>query len=400
MRGLTAAALAASVGMLASLSTPAFAAEGVTWRRDHVRQVEIAALERALGKEFAAQLRLRPHIVGGFKAAPGQWPFQVALLDASTPNNANAQFCGGALIDKLFVVTAAHCVFGSRAAEIDVLTGTQSLAIGGARRHVAAITIHPGYNDNTLDFDIAVIKLKTAATGIAVSRLVSNVQEKPLASAGTKTWVTGWGSTKASGGGYPKDLYQVGVPIVSTAVCNGKNSYDGEITARMICAGFKNGGKDSCDGDSGGPMIVKDSLGRWRAQAGIVSWGDGCAQPNLYGVYSRVAVLSSWASHVVAGLAPVHASADCERLRGLPQLACLDAAISENQREIRSYLVELRAGTTSARNSVITASQRTWASSLESSCASRATAERKLCVLKQMEKRAAALAEKMSLAAD
>src|SRR6185312_8709756 len=108
MRRLAAVALAASVGMLASLSSPALAAEGVTWRRDHIRQVEIAALERVLGKEFAAQLRLRPHVVGGFKAAPGQWPFQVALLDSSVANNANAQFCGGALIDKLFVVTAAH----------------------------------------------------------------------------------------------------------------------------------------------------------------------------------------------------------------------------------------------------------------------------------------------------
>ena len=400
MRRLAAAVLAASAGMIASLSTPALAAEGVTWRRAHVHQVEIAALERVLGKEIAAQLRMRPHVVGGFKAAPGQWPFQVALLDASVANNANAQFCGGALIDKLFVVTAAHCVFGSRATEIDVLTGTQSLAIGGTRRHVAAIRIHPGYNDNTLDFDIAIIKLKTAATGIVVSHLISQRQEAALAPAGTQTWVTGWGSTIASGGGYPKDLYQVGVPIVSRTDCNDANSYNGEITARMICAGFKNGGKDSCDGDSGGPMIVKDSLGRWRAQAGIVSWGDGCAQPNLYGVYSRVAVLSSWAYHIVAGLAPVHASADCERLIGLPQLACLDAAISENRREIQSYLAELRAGTTPARNAVIAASQRTWASSLGSSCASHATAERELCVLRQMEKRAATLAEKMSLAGD
>lgn len=383
MRKITAAALAASVGVLGLLSTPVFAAEGVTWRRDHVRQVEIAALERVLGKDFVAQLRMRPHVVGGVKAPPGRWPFQVALLDSSVANNANAQFCGGALIDKLFVVTAGHCVFGSRAAEIDVLTGSQSLATGGTRRHVASITLHPRYNDNTLDFDIAVIKLKTAATGIAVSHLISQGQEAALAPVGRSTFVLGWGSTKAAGGGYPKDLYQVGVPIVSRTDCNDANSYDGEITARMICAGFKNGGKDSCDGDSGGPMIVKDSLGRWRTQAGVVSWGDGCAQPNLYGVYSRVAVLSSWVNHVVAGLAPVHTSADCERLRGLPQLACLDAAISENRREIQS----LR-------------SQHTAEASLEDACASRAAAEHKLCVLKQMEKRAAVLADKMSLAAE
>lgn len=383
MSRLTAAALAAAVGMLTSLPISAPAADGVTWRREHVRQVEIAALERVFGKEFAAQLHMRPHVVGGVKAPPGQWPFQVALLDASVANNANAQFCGGALIDKFFVVTAAHCVFGSRAAEIDVLTGTQSLATGGTRRHVAAIRVHPSYNDNTLDYDVAVIKLTSAATGIVVSRLISQRQEAALAPVGTQTWVTGWGSTKAAGGGYPKDLYQVSVPLVSRTDCNDANSYNGEITARMICAGFKNGGKDSCDGDSGGPMVVKDSLGHWRAQAGIVSWGDGCAQPNLYGVYSRVAVLSSWVNHIVAGLSPVHTSADCERLRGLPQLACLDAAISENRREIESYLTELRG-------------KRTGEFEPESACTSRATAERKLCLVKVMEKRAAVLAGKLA----
>lgn len=299
MRKLTVIAVTAATAVLGLL--PASALDNPL--RDRVRAWEQRAMEQALGADYVARLGPRPEIVGGTQAPAGKWPFQVALLDSKTANNYYAQFCGGTLVSALFVVTAAHCVYGTAASRIDVLTNTQSLSSGGVRHKIAAIRMHPNYNDNTTDFDIAVIKLQTPASGITkFAQLLSAANENTLAPVGELTFVTGWGSRNANGGSYPTSLYQVQVPIVSRTDCNDANSYAGAITQRMICAGYTQGGKDSCDGDSGGPLTVQDNAGDYRILAGIVSWGDGCAQKNLFGVYSRVAVLSKWANNTIAAL--------------------------------------------------------------------------------------------------
>jgi trypsin len=297
MRRLAAAVSALCLGIaLSGARTVAFA-DGASWRLEKQRQHE--ARQQSGHLQTGEVIN---GIVGGVKAPAGQWPFQIALLFLPWGgSNYDMEYCGGSLVDSLHVVIAAHCVFGKKPSKFNVLTGTQSLASGGKRHALASIKVHPKYNDKTTDYDIAVITLAKPATGIAFySQLITSAQEASFAKAGTKAYVAGWGSTVKTGGGYPTDLMQVGVPLVSRTDCNDANSYKGGITKRMICAGLTAGGKDSCDGDSGGPLVVKDSLGRWRLQAGIVSWGDGCAEPNLFGVYSRLAVLSDWANGVLA----------------------------------------------------------------------------------------------------
>ena len=80
----------------------------------------------------------------------------------------------------------------------------------------------------------------------------------------------------------------VDVPVASTANCNDSNSYAGQISPRMFCAGLDQGGKDSCQGDSGGPL-TRNTGGGFTVLTGIVSWGEGCARADKFGVYTRIA---------------------------------------------------------------------------------------------------------------
>jgi len=322
----------AAMAALAILAADQAAAEPVNPMRERVRQWEIRMLENAVGKERAAELlapKPNAEIVGGTVAAAGKWPWQVALLWSGEPSNWYAQFCGGTLVDEYFVVTAAHCVTAGngrayRNASIQVLTGTQALNSGGTRRAIDQIVRHPNYNDNNSNFDVAIIKLKTPATGIKTASLLTKAQEATLAAAGDWSFVTGWGDV--GNGSFPNALRQVQVPIVGHEQCD--DAYNGAITTTMICAGLRAGGKDSCQGDSGGPLIVRDAQNRWQVLAGVVSWGEGCALPNYFGVYARVAVLRNWIAQTMAALSSEMAtkeeSASCSDLRGSSQSACLD----------------------------------------------------------------------------
>ena len=100
---------------------------------------------------------------------------------------------------------------------------------------------------------------------------------------------SGYG-TLSSGGSLASKLMQVDVPIVSQSSC--KQAYGSSIHDSMVCAGLREGGKDSCQGDSGGPLVCEDN-GKYFLE-GVVSWGSGCASPGKYGVYARVRYLKQW----------------------------------------------------------------------------------------------------------
>ena len=205
-------------------------------------------------------------------------PFQVALLMKSIANNRNAQFCGGSLVQSNFVATAAHCSDFIEAGEVQVLTGTRRLDGTGDRRDVLNISVHPGFNPETLDNDVAVWQLATEAIGIPVATLATD--DGPV---GSSVLVTGWGETEA--GPPPIDLLKVEVPLVAEANCNDANSYNGAVTDTMLCAGRDEGGQDACQGDSGGPLTRGPNNS---VLTGITSWGIGCADANFFGVYARV----------------------------------------------------------------------------------------------------------------
>ncbi len=252
------------------------------WMREYVRLRVAERTLAAMPDLTEAELNqiVSPRIVGGTVAGAADNPFQVALLTKSVANNFDAQFCGGTLYKANYVVTAAHCSDFVTAGQVQVLTGTRNLDGTGVRRNVVSISIHPSWTPSTFNNDVAVWRLSTSATGIPLASLAT---ADPAV--GTSLLATGWGAL-SEGGSFPINLRKVTLPLASTANCNDANSYNGQITANMICAGRDSGGIDTCQGDSGGP------LARGSVLTGIVSWGNGCARPNFFGVYTRISQAS------------------------------------------------------------------------------------------------------------
>ena len=253
------------------------------WMRDYVRlrvlEKNLKAIAASKSTVDSAELQrsLTPKIIGGEVAGTGDNPFQVALLNGNIQDNYDAQFCGGTLIRKNFIVTAAHCSDFVAAGGVQVLTGARRLDGTGVRHNVTGITVHPNWDTSTMDNDVAVWEMATEVTDIEPASLATedgNVGDNLLA--------TGWGQT---GSGPSIDLRRVDLPLVDVTNCNDANSYNGQITDNMICAGRDSGGIDTCQGDSGGPLTRGASH---PLLTGITSWGNGCARPNLFGVYTRV----------------------------------------------------------------------------------------------------------------
>lgn len=235
-----------------------------------------------------------PKIVGGTAAALNAWPWQVQI---STGGLGSRHLCGGALLSSRWVVTAAHCVNGKTAPILSVRVGSIDREAGGQVVGVGHLLVHPAYSASVqYDNDIALLQL---AQPIALTASASPIvplralEEAQFAHTGSQAIVTGWGTTR-SGGSYSWRLLQATLPLFTAADCRSYSAYSSyQITDNMLCAGDLAGGQDACQGDSGGPLVVESGQGGY-ALAGIVSWGEGCAEPRYPGIYTRVARYQSW----------------------------------------------------------------------------------------------------------
>lgn len=277
--------------------------------------------------------RVQSEIVGGVVAAPGEGQYVAALFQDF--GGEFGYICGGTFVAEDVVVTAAHCSFGTiELAEQNqlVVGSTDPAVVRVARRpaslgavdvadllQVESVFVHPNFDPVSHDNDIAVWKLASGSPG-AVLKVASTTLTNRVENLGNKLPTFGYGSTDPDSLENSDVLRRVNVPVIDHSECRSL-LYDALggasqpllpeqiVTTNMICAGRE--GKDSCQGDDGGPVSINSFL------IGITSWGLGCgvaAQPR---VYTRVALFRRWINDC--------ADAECDHLT--PTTTCAEGFI-------------------------------------------------------------------------
>jgi trypsin len=278
--------------------------------------IALAAIALLLPAGAAAQTKgsVQPRIVGGNAASISQYPWQAAVVFSPAKESGNAhqrQFCGGELITSRIVLTAGHCVAdtdpdctflcalqdqdGDGTAkldpnDVDVVLGRTTLSdtSQGAELSVSATAFRSNYNGNfnahgVPRFDAGYLVLSAASSQPQIH--IADSSQGALWDPGSPVDISGWGTTSESASDTQDSLRATTVNVLDDSDCTSAYGSDYDPST-MLCAAAP--GKDTCSGDSGGPLEASLGSGAY-ALVGITGWGDGCARANAPGVYTRVA---------------------------------------------------------------------------------------------------------------
>ncbi|XP_015174543.1 PREDICTED: trypsin-2-like [Polistes dominula] len=234
-------------------------------------------------------------IVNGTKAAISQFPHQVSLRRSWSGNH----FCGGSIVSEHIILTAAHCMYRNDEVilpwTVMVVGGEMQLdrmTKAGQKRGVREIIVHQQFNPKTYQNDIAILQLKVP---FKFTPQLKPIQlPKDQVPPGTICQVSGWGYPSEDFPIVTNDLMYVDMPILSMENCRKLLENVTNLPPGMYCAGYIDGLKDACQGDSGGGMVCDGVL------MGIVSAGEGCARPKLPGIYTDVLFYKHWITYPIA----------------------------------------------------------------------------------------------------
>lgn len=238
------------------------------------------------GKPSPASHQRVRRVIGGTEATAHAWPWQVLIL------NGSSLYCSGSILSPTWLITAAHCV--DKTYNMVIYVGKHSLS--ETSKHEQKLEIEKNYSHQNYkrgnsefpgDNDIALIKLKRPIQFTPYVHAICLPDQHTHFAPHKECTLSGWGVTNVTTRVTSDTLRQVKLPLVPQKVCNSNESYGGRINRRYFCAGVREGGKDGCFKDSGGPLGCGNAENTWYL-AGMVSWGDGCAKPNKYGVFLNI----------------------------------------------------------------------------------------------------------------
>merc|ERR1711910_165894 len=260
--------------------------------------------DRAINTCGCAPVSSTDRIVGGKEVNPkGKLPYQVMFFPCAPSGQCG--LCGGTIVNKKFVITAAHC-WDSRFTNLRVIVGEHSICDGinegGKVINVKKATMHPDYNKKTMDNDIAVLELSEELTFTDKIKPACLPSSASKDFSGTASTISGWGGTIGYGprAPRPKQPQQCGLKETMVKVLAGSDSKCSGVLGTSsstikLCAWSKD--TDTCQGDSGGPLTVPEN-GKYTL-VGVVSYGWGCAS-STPGIYARVQGFLPWIKNLIS----------------------------------------------------------------------------------------------------
>mmetsp|Transcript_1362 Transcript_1362/g.1806 ORF Transcript_1362/g.1806 Transcript_1362/m.1806 type:complete len:362 (-) Transcript_1362:44-1129(-) len=230
-------------------------------------------------------------IIGGKTAPEGRYPYIVSLQ-----HDLSSHYCGGSVVASDIVLTAAHCVAGINESTLTAITNPYNVSNTTDEKtsSIDRIIVNPLYSTRIKNgievhiHDVALLQLKSPLSNYTVLLNSNQTLPKP----GTELEVLGWGYTN-NAGSLPDKLQEATVESISLEECDTHPENENRLSSDMLCAASP--GKDSCSGDSGGPLILKGANYSQDIQVGAVSWGSStCASKFGAGVYNNIAEELDW----------------------------------------------------------------------------------------------------------